>query len=311
MFDLARIVGGISKGNISLAASIVTDVSSSKTRGKGMALIGVAFSLGFFVGPMIGSAFSLWSKDKEDNWFVYPALLAFLLSVLDILYLMIFFEETLPEGKRKYNTNEIVSQSVQYLSPSALLNFSTLTNLNEREKKSLKKIGLSYLIYLFLYSGLEFTLTFLTHLRFNFNSMQQGRMFLFIGVIMIILQGGVVRRLQPGKEKHMAQMGLLVIIPSFMIVGIAQNLTTLYIGLGLYALSIAFVVPCMTTVVSKYGEVHQKGVIMGIFRSLGSLGQALGPILGSFLYCSLGPELSYAVGGILLLVPYYILKSPN
>ncbi len=311
MFVLARIVGGISKGNISLAASIVTDVSSSKTRGKGMALIGVAFSLGFLVGPMIGAAFSLWSKDKQDNWFVYPALLAFGLSVLDVVYLMIFFKETLPEEKRKYNTNEIVSQSVQNLSPAALLNFSTLTNLNEGEKKSIKKIGLSYLIYLFLYSGMEFTLTFLCHLRFNFNSMQQGKMFLFIGVIMTILQGGVVRRLKPGSESHMAQMGLLVIIPSFMVVGVAQNLTTLYIGLGLYALSTAFVVPCMTTVVSKYGEAHQKGVIMGIFRSLGSLGRALGPIFGSFLYWSLGPECSYAVGGILLLVPYFILKSAN
>lgn len=311
MFVIARIVGGISKGNISLAASIVTDVSSPKTRGKGMALIGVAFSLGFLVGPMIGAAFSAWSKEKEDNWFVYPAMLAFLLSVLNVLYLVIFFKETLPKEKRKYNTNEVISQSLQYLSPAALLNFSTLTNFNESEKRSIRKIGLSYLIYLFLYSGMEFTLTFLTHLRFNFNSMQQGKMFLFIGVIMTILQGGVVRRLKPGSEKLMAQMGLLVIIPSFILVGSAQSLTTLYIGLSLYALSTAFVVPCMTTVVSKFGEVHQKGVIMGIFRSLGSLGRALGPIFGSFLYWSLGPEYSYAVGGILLLVPYYILKSAN
>ena len=134
-------------------------------------------------------------------------------------------------------------------------------------------------------------------------------MFLFIGTIMALLQGGVVRRLKPGSEKFAAMMGLLVVVPSFAIVGIAESMVTLYLGLALYALSTAFVVPCMTTLVSQYGEVHQKGIIMGVFRSLGALGRALGPIFGSFLYWSLGPELSYGLGGALLLIPYFILKS--
>ena len=46
MFVLARIIGGLSKGNVSLATAIVTDESTPKTRGKGMALIGIAFSIG-------------------------------------------------------------------------------------------------------------------------------------------------------------------------------------------------------------------------------------------------------------------------
>ena len=54
IFVLARIIGGVSKGNVSLSTAIVTDVTTPATRGKGMALIGVAFSLGFLFGPMIG-----------------------------------------------------------------------------------------------------------------------------------------------------------------------------------------------------------------------------------------------------------------
>ena len=55
LFVLARIIGGLSKGNVSLATAIITDVSTPKTRQKGMALIGIAFSIGFLVGPMVGA----------------------------------------------------------------------------------------------------------------------------------------------------------------------------------------------------------------------------------------------------------------
>ena len=105
--------------------------------------------------------------------------------------------------------------------------------------------------------------------------------------------------------------GLLLIVPSFAIVGSCHTLPQLYLGLALYAISTAFVVPCLTTCVSQYGEQDQKGVVTGIFRSLGALGRALGPLFGSFLYWSLGPELSYALGGFGLLLPYYMLRSIN
>ena len=90
------------------------------------------------------------------------------------------------------------------------------------------------------------------------------------------------------------------------------------------AASTAFVVPCLTTLVAGYGETHQKvntqqtiktcfsiltqGIVTGVFRSLGALGRAAGPIFGSFLYWSLGPELSYAIGGFGLLIPYFMLR---
>ena len=58
-----------------------------------MALIGVAFSLGFLFGPMIGAAFSMWGKQQESaNWYIYPAVFAFILSMMDILYLVIFLK---------------------------------------------------------------------------------------------------------------------------------------------------------------------------------------------------------------------------
>ena len=85
----------------------------------------------------------------------------------------------------------------------------------------------------------------------------------------------------------------------------------LYIGLALYALSTSVVVPCMTTLVSQYGDANQKGILLGVFRSLGALGRALGPVVASVLYWMAGPELCYSIGGLALTIPYFMLKRCN
>ena len=133
-------------------------------------------------------------------------------------------------------------------------------------------------------------------------------MFLFIGTLMSLVQGGYVRKIPPGSEKKMAMYGLLLIIPAYALIGFAGDLITLYSGLALYALSTSVVVPCLTTLVSKYGDVSQKGIVMGVYRSLGALGRALGPVVASTLYWMVGPEMCYSLGGLGLIIPYLMLK---
>ena len=129
-------------------------------------------------------------------------------------------QESLPPSRRNSSTSATLSQACNYLQPLQLFRFASLTNLERKQHKDLQQIGLAYFIYLFLYSGMEFTLTFLTHIRFDFTPMQQvsfqmsslifltdqlqGRMFLFVGIVMAVLQGGFVRRIPQGKEKKAA-----------------------------------------------------------------------------------------------------------
>lgn len=74
------------------------------------------------------------------------------------------------------------------------------------DQQDLKILGRAYFIYLFIYSGLEFTLTFLTHHTFGFTSMQQGWMFLGIGLVMAILQGSWVRHIPPNRTKTISEL---------------------------------------------------------------------------------------------------------
>ena len=164
---------------MSLSTAIVTDVSTPATRGKGMALIGVAFSLGFLFGPMIGAGFSMWGKQSQSaDWYFYPALFALTLSIVDVFYFVIFFKESLPASRRNQSTSATFQQALEYVNPVKLFKFSSLANLEKSKHEELQNIGTAYFIYLFLYSGMEFTLTFLTHIRFDFTPMQQVILFL-------------------------------------------------------------------------------------------------------------------------------------
>lgn len=235
LFVLARFIGGLSKGNISLSMAIITDVSNKQNRGKGMALVGIAFSLGFILGPMIGAIFSRFSDKSSDHWFVFPALFAMCLAGLDILFCILMLKETLPLEKRAKTVINSLSQAVEHISIKSLFRFDAVKNLSKSDLESLKQLGFIYFIYLFLYSGLEFTVTFLMFHKFGFNSIDQAKMFLTTGVIMALLQGGVVRRIKIEKMKQSAVLGLILIVPSFVIVGLARNVFWLYIGMSLFA----------------------------------------------------------------------------
>ncbi|XP_076630340.1 major facilitator superfamily domain-containing protein rtet isoform X1 [Colletes latitarsis] len=310
IFVLARFIGGISKGNISLSMAIITDVTSAKTRGKAMALVGIAFSIGFVVGPMIG-AFFAWSSinNRTGTWYIIPAVFALFLAGSDLCFVICNLKESLPLKSRAKNLKCGMLGTIAYINPIDLFQFNGVSDLNLQDKKNLRTLGCAYFMYLFIYSGLEFTLTFLTHYLFEFTSMQQGWMFLGIGLVMAILQGGWVRTIPPNKTKSTAELGLWLIIPAFVCIGIAEDILTLSIGIFLFAISTAMVVTCMMTLVTRIGPENQKGVITGVFRSLGALARACGPIVASSAFWCIGSKITYLIGAVFLVFPPLILQS--
>lgn len=235
LFVIARFVGGLSKGNINLSMSIITDVSNKDNRGKGMAMVGIAFSLGFIVGPMIGAIFSRFADKTSDDWFIYPALFAMTLAGLDIAFCFFCLKETLPVNKRAKEFIGSLSQAIEHISIPSLFRFDAVKNLSKADLSSLKQLGFIYFFYLFVYSGLEFTVTFLMFHKFGFNSIDQAKMFLMTGVVMAFLQGSVVRRIPAERTQKAAVYGLILIVPSFVIVGLSRNVFWMYVGMFLFA----------------------------------------------------------------------------
>ncbi|XP_013879681.1 major facilitator superfamily domain-containing protein 10 [Austrofundulus limnaeus] len=311
MFLLFRVIGGICKGNVSLCTAVVADLPCPKARNRGMAMIGVAFSLGFTFGPLMGAYIAISSTATENVFYQTPALLASAFSVADLLFIWLMLPETLTKDAKASSSGH--GGSWDLLSPLSLFHFAAVTKTKSPPSRdrmhSLQVLGLVYFCYLFLFSGLEFTLSFLTHQRFRFTSMQQGKMFFFIGVIMALIQGGYARRIKPGQHISAVQRAMVILIPAFILIGLSWNMTMLYTGLALYSYAAAIVVPCLSMLVSDHGAASQKGTVMGILRSLGALARAFGPVVSSSVYWLAGAQTCFLLTAASFVVPLFLLSK--
>ncbi|XP_028178056.1 major facilitator superfamily domain-containing protein 10 isoform X1 [Ostrinia furnacalis] len=315
LFVLARIIGGLSKANVSLSMAIVTDASNEKTRARGMALIGLAFSVGFILGPLAGAWFSKTRDGSSGPWGERPAYYALGLSLANVALVSFCIPETLSKTlffqQKRAPLSFTLSKTVDYVSPWHLLKFTAVKNLSQHQNKVLNKLGLIYFFYLFLYSGLEFTITFLTHHTFGYTAMQQGKMFLVIGVIMALLQGGAARRLGAAGAEKAARAALALTPPSFLCVAFAAlpkppllaPVTWLWLGLVLFAISTAFAVSCMTSMAAGQAPAEARGAVLGSLRSLGALARAAGPLIAAAVYWCSGAATTYTIGSIILIIP--------
>lgn len=301
---LARILGGIMSGNISTATAAVADVTDARSRSKGMALVGVAFALGFIFGPAMGGL--LAQVNLLDYWpslarlgvnpFSVPAFLACLLCLLNMLWIAARFPETLSRDTRQQPRPRRSANPLQLFRTHA---YPGVTRAN-----------LINFIFLTAFSGMEFSLTFLAHERFAYGPRQNAYMFILIGVLLAAVQGGYVRRLGAvlGPRRVTAH-GLLLTVPGLALVGLAWNGATLYAGLVLLACGAAMVFPSLTALASLYAPGEEQGRVLGVFRSLGALARAVGPLLACLMYWRLGSAATYYIGAGLVLLPYLMTQT--
>lgn len=294
---VSRVVCGIMAGNIATASAAVADTTSGKDRAKGMGIVGMAIGLGFIFGPAIGGFSAGWRIDEGTtggllslNPFSGPAILSLGLALLNLLWVATRFPETLPEGRREADAEG------RSLNP-----FARIKKINV---PGVALTDLCYLVYLIAFAGVEFTLTFLVVERLEFNTKDIAWMFVFVGLTIAFVQGGLVRRLAPKLgEKRVAIAGMLLTAPGFVLIGQAETASLLYLGLGFMAVGSALIMPCLSSLVSRYAPAEHQGLAIGTLRSMGSLARATGPILGAGLYWRFGSASPYLAGAAALLLP--------
>ena len=110
---VSRIVGGVMGGNLSVATAVVADVTPKEKRTSGMAIVGIAFGLGFIMGPAIGGILGQFNLLESHpslvtigiNPFSVTAFFSLLLSLINLTWVYLKFEETLPIEARKKNSS--------------------------------------------------------------------------------------------------------------------------------------------------------------------------------------------------------------
>jgi len=302
----SRFLGGLMSGNLSVATAAVADVTDASSRSKGMGMIGAAFGLGFVVGPSMGALLSLWDVSKTFSFipginpFSGPAVIAFILSAINFYLVLTKFPETLHIADGVSS-----SHARRPMNPLTLLKPSPFAGVN--------RTNVLYFVFIAAFAGMEFTLTFLAKDRFGYSAARNGLLFLYIGVLIALVQGGVVRRMAPKYgERRLATIGLLMVVPGLVMVGWCQRELWLYVGLFLLAVGSSLVTPCLTALVSLYSPEDRQGEMLGVFRSLGSLARAVAPLIAALAYWRFGSEWPYFGSALVMLLPILLIFGlPN
>jgi predicted MFS family arabinose efflux permease len=299
-FLASRVVGGLSEGNVQLAMAIATDISDESQRGSTMALVGVCFSIAFTFGPALGAYLStLQIMDK--NPFAMAAGFSLFLIVAETIYLYCSLPETLPAAISTKNgmtngTRDKSAKASEISKPRMRTNSHFLLNT-------------THFSFILFFSGMEFSLPFMTYDLFSYQAKDSGRLLGFIGLIASLLQGSVVRRMHP---LRVVQMGVISCTIAFVMLGRVQTQGALYGAAALLAVTSATVVTGLNSLSSFEASANERGNKLGNHRSFGELGYSIplyeanepvgqiGRSLGPLIFCSLywwaGRETAYATG---------------
>ncbi|RAP31369.1 hypothetical protein DID76_02920 [Candidatus Marinamargulisbacteria bacterium SCGC AG-414-C22] len=255
MFLFARLLDGFTGGNIAVARAYVADITDKKTRPKGMAIIGISFGVGFILGPILGGIL----YQQFEGQFV-ASLVAGGLSLCALIVTVFYLKE--PEKHQETK--------------------SFCVNLKEgmQQIKTLP-VGLiccTYLLYMILFSGFETTFSMFLQFIFSFTAHQISWVFVFTGLVGLIVQGYISRRATQFFERFVV-VGLGILAISFIGLSLSNTFLLLFICLALFATSISLVIIFMPSLLTCYVKDQHTGGVMGVYEGLGSLGRVLGPVL--------------------------------
>jgi len=289
----ARAFSGIATANLAVAQAYIADVTPPERRAHGMGIIGIAFGLGFILGPFIGGELSQFPILGREG--TLPAFVAAGLAVVNFLLALRTLPESLPPERR--------GQQLRRASPVDLAAL--------RAAVQVPGIGAAVAINFAMvlwFAGMEQTFRLFTADGFGMSDAATGRIFAIVGVVGAIVQGGVVRRLAPRLgEARLVQLGMFIQAAAFALLGASTafgswGVVALYTSAGLIALGNGLTTPSLPAFVSRRATATTQGMTLGTLQSAAALARAAGPLLGGALYAAIDPRAPYLVGAAGLLV---------
>jgi len=284
-----RLLAGVCAANISTAQAYIADVTTPETRAKGMGMIGAAFGLGFIFGPAVGGALSRYG-------YAVPAFFAAGLSLL-ALALALF---RLPESLR---------QRVGLPGGAARGGFDLGRLWAALVHPGMGLLLLIFFCSVFAFANLEATFALFVEraARFGYTARETGYLFAYMGVLMSLMQGGLVGRLaRRFGERRLVAAGTLMLAAGLGVVPLAPGLGGLMGALALLAFGAGMNTPSLSSLISRSAGADEQGGILGVSQSMASLARILGPAWGGFAFEQFGPASPYFTAAGLMGVTFLV-----
>ncbi len=255
---LGRLIAGIGGASFTTGTAYIADISPPEKRAQNFGLIGVAFGLGFIIGPVIGGILGQFGSR-------IPFLAAAGLSLLNCLYGYFILPESLDkEHRRKFEWKRAnpVGSLMQ------LKKYPVISGL----------VGSLICIYIAAHS-VQSTWAFFTMETFKWSEAMVGYSLGFVGILVAIVQGGLIRIIIPKiGQKWSVYLGLMLYGLGLLLFAFATKGWMMFAFLVPYCLG-GICGPALQAIISSQVPANEQGELQGGLTSLISVTSIIGPPL--------------------------------
>ena len=266
---IGRLIAGITGANISAVSAYIADVSPPEKRAQNFGLIGVAFGLGFIVGPALGGI--LGSVDLR-----LPFLVVAGITFLNVLYgFFVLPESLLPQNRRVFSftrANPIGSIGMLARAPIVL------------------SLAVGFIFSSLAQNGLQTIWVYYTGLRYGWDTLQVGLSLAAVGLSAAIVQGGLLRLILPRLgERRAIIFGLGLAVLSSIAYGLAPQGWMIYVIIFISGLG-GIAGPAAQGLISRNVSDSEQGAVQGALSSALTLTGVVGPLIATALFTYFVPR---------------------
>ena len=280
----ARLIDGMSGGTAATAGAVLADISPPDKRAKAFGLIGVAFGLGFILGPAAGGLLGRLNV-------TLPLLLAVAIAALNLVLVLTLLPETHPPESRIALPRKRELQPINQLA-------QVFAN------PQVRRLCAAFLLFFLAFNGFTAILVLYFKQRFAWGPGLAGTAFLVVGVIATVVQGGLIGPLvQRFGEWRLSLAGLGLVMAGCLLIPLATQATAqavVFPAVSLLALGTGLVTPCLRALVSRRLSSSGQGSALGSLQALQSLGSFVGPPLAGLAYETVGSTSPFWLAAALL-----------
>ena len=287
-----RILDGATGGTAATAQAVIADTTPPEKRARAFGLIGLAFGLGFIIGPGMGG----WLADMHLQ---LPIVIAVAIALINFLVTFLLLPETLPPTARQ------PMPSLAQFNP-----FQQVLQL--LYDPHVGGLSLGFGLFFLVFNGFTTILVPFLSLMLDWQAVDVGKVFVLVGVVAALVQGGLIGPLTRWLgEQRLTMLGIGLVLAGYLLVGLAQPETNaqgpmaqpaIYSAVVLLAVGVGVTTPSLRAMISRRLDASSQGRGLGSLQALQSLGTSIGPPIAGILFTSLAPRAPFWVAIFALLI---------
>jgi MFS transporter, DHA1 family, tetracycline resistance protein len=275
MLYLARVIDGATAGNLSLAQAYISDNTAPANRAKAFAVIGIAFGVGFFVGPAVTGYLAGYGLTA-------PIYFAAGLSMTSILFTLFLLPGGAPPAA--HGASGQTGPGGQRLSI-----FQWTAYLEYLRRPALAPLFAQFACFIFAFTTFMSGAALFAERRFEwhgrpFGPREIGYLFAYTGALGIVLQGGLIGRLvKRFGESRLASAGFFALMVGQFFLGLVHHIVPLIAVATCTSIGTGILRPTITSLVTQNSGRHEQGVVLGLNQSIQALSQIVAPAIAGIL----------------------------